>query len=174
MSMNPESENFEQLRRLLVLKRHEQPPPGYFNRFSGLVITRIRAGETGESASAAWWSWESSWLRRLWASLEAKPVLAGAFGVAVCGFFVAGAIVSENIDTAAAVAVGNRTAATDFVQKSPTTPFLEREVAADFPAIPQSPVLQAPKGSLFEQLPEREIRPEARLVSWPLPGPAGN
>jgi hypothetical protein len=103
--MSPESESFEQLRRLLALKRYEQPPPGYFHHFSREVIVRIKAGEKGEAVVASWWSWEGSWLQRTWAAIESRPALAGAFGVAVCGFFTAGALLSDNPDANAEVAV---------------------------------------------------------------------
>ena len=98
MSMSQEQENFEQLRRLLALKRHEQPPPGYFHNFSRQVIVRIRAGEA--SGDPAWetLSWEAPWLQRLWAALEAKPIWAGAFGVAVCSLLISGALYSGNME----------------------------------------------------------------------------
>jgi hypothetical protein len=102
MSMSSDSENFEQLRRLVALKRHEQPPPGYFHHFSREVIVRIKAGETGDQITASWWSWNSSLLQRFWAAIESRPALAGAFGVAVCGFFAAGALLSENANSAVA------------------------------------------------------------------------
>jgi hypothetical protein len=47
--MNETEQNFEELKKLLTIKRHEVPPPGYFNHFSGQVISRIRAGEAGGS-----------------------------------------------------------------------------------------------------------------------------
>ena len=87
--MNQESEeNFEQLRRMLALKRHEQPPPGYFDRFPREVLSRIRAGEKGEVASGGFGQW-------FWSLLEAKPAFAGAFGVAVCAVLVSGILNSE-------------------------------------------------------------------------------
>jgi hypothetical protein len=49
--MSENQSNFESLRRLLALKRHEMPPPGYFDAFSRRVIARIRAGETEAPAS---------------------------------------------------------------------------------------------------------------------------
>ena len=51
--MNENENNFESLRRLLALKRHEMPPPGYFNNFSSQVVHRIRAGEP-EAQPAGW------------------------------------------------------------------------------------------------------------------------
>jgi len=101
MSMSEDTENFEQLRRLLALKRHEKPPPGYFNNFSRQVILRIRAGEMGEDAAIfGRFSWEAPWLQRIWAALETKPILAGAFGVALCSLFIAGVVYSDKGDVA--------------------------------------------------------------------------
>ena len=88
------------MRRLLALKRHEQPPPGYFNDFSSQVILRIKAGERGEEGAAILERllWEAPWLQRIWAALEAKPVLAGVFGVAVCGLLITGVLYSDRTD----------------------------------------------------------------------------
>ena len=96
MSMNPEQDDFKQLRRLLALQRYEQPPPRYFNDFSRQVIARIQAGERLEPDS--WFErlgWEAPWLQRLLGVLDAKPILAGGFGVAVCGLLLAGIMYSE-------------------------------------------------------------------------------
>jgi hypothetical protein len=99
MSMSQNTENFEPLRRLLKLKRYEQPPPGYFNNFSRQVIARIQLGERGEeSAVIERLLWEAPWLQRLWAAFEAKPILAGAFGLAVCGLLITGVIYSDKAD----------------------------------------------------------------------------
>ncbi len=99
MSMNQDTENFEALRRLLRLKRYEQPPPGYFNTFSSRVIARIRLGERGEDAAVLErWLWEAPWLQRIWAAFEGQPIVAGAFGVAVCAMLISGVVCSEKND----------------------------------------------------------------------------
>ena len=92
--MHPDPENFDPLARLLALKRHEQPPPGYFHSFSRQVIARIEAGERGQDGSAFDRFWEAAWLQRLWAALEAKPIVAGAVGVAACLILLVGVIYS--------------------------------------------------------------------------------
>ena len=96
--MNPESENFEQLRRLLAIKKYEQPPPGYFKDFSQQVIMHIRAaGPEAEAVGTERLIWEAPWLQRFWAALEHNPILAGGFGVIVCALLVSGVIFSENM-----------------------------------------------------------------------------
>lgn len=92
--MNPDSQDFKKLRQLMALKRHEIPPPGYFNGFSREVCARIKAGEMGNTSG------EGSWFQRFWAAVEARPIFAGAFGVAVCGVLIAGILNSEDAGVA--------------------------------------------------------------------------
>lgn len=75
MNSAPE-ENFEALQKLLALKRHEVPPPGYFNDFSAKVCARIEAAESSQPAS--WW-------HRLLVSFDAKPIVACTYGLALGG-----------------------------------------------------------------------------------------
>lgn len=93
--MSRNAENFEQLLRLLKLKRYEQPAPRYFNHFSSQIIARIKLGERGDSdAAPGWMLWEAAWLQRIWAAFEVKPVLAGAFGLAICATLTTGVLYS--------------------------------------------------------------------------------
>ena len=96
--MNENENNFESLRRLLALKRHETPPPGYFENFSGVVMARIRAGDAGQTESA---SGQLPWLFRLLTAFEAKPAFAGAFASALCLLLVLGIVYAERPDVVA-------------------------------------------------------------------------
>ncbi len=53
-----DDESSKRLQQLLRLKRHETPPPGYFNEFSDTVLDRIRALES-ERAIPRWRRWFS-------------------------------------------------------------------------------------------------------------------
>jgi hypothetical protein len=162
MSMSSNPENFEQLRRLMALKRHEQPPPGYFHHFSREVIVRIKAGETGDQFNASWWSWDGSWLQRIWAAVETRPAMAGAFGVAVCGFFAAGALMSDKAETAI---VGGASAVPFASAPVPIQPQpLEPTLPVSNPAEP----LQVSHQSLFQQIQHLQ-RPQAFNVNY-VPG----
>ena len=72
--MNPEQENFDALRKLLALKRHEVPPPGYFDHLPRRISTRIHANEGAPSL------WESltDWFR-------VNASVAYAFSLTACG-----------------------------------------------------------------------------------------
>ncbi|HMJ64588.1 MAG TPA: hypothetical protein VK615_04490 [Candidatus Binatia bacterium] len=78
-------QNFDQLRKLLALKRYEQPPPGYFQNFSCKVITRIEAAEMAEPVS--WWE-------KLGFGFNLRPALMCALSVVVCGLLSIGVISS--------------------------------------------------------------------------------
>ena len=74
----------------MALKRHEIPPPGYFDGFSRNVMARIKVGDFGEEMGE-----ENSWVRRFLGMFNVKPVFAGAFGTAVCAFLISGILSSE-------------------------------------------------------------------------------
>lgn len=100
--MNPENQDFENLRRLLKLKRYEQPPPRYFNDFSGQVINRIRADYPEDRSESLAATWEVPWLQRLLSAFDAKPLFAGAFGAVVVGVLVGGAFSSDKVEISGA------------------------------------------------------------------------
>ncbi len=72
--MNPNQEKFEALRKLMALKRHEQPPREYLDELHEKIRTRI---EHGEGQLNLW--------DRLSANFSLRPSLAYAFGFTVCG-----------------------------------------------------------------------------------------
>jgi len=134
--MNQDTENFEQLRRLLTLKRHEQPPPGYFNNFSRQVIARIEAGEADAGGALIdRLVWEAPWLQRIWAAFEAKPVLAGVFVVAMCGLLITGVVCSDKTDVPSIALVPGME-----MESAPRT--FASVSAADHPLLSKQPMLE--------------------------------
>jgi len=85
--MNPDPENFEQLRKLLALKRHEQPPPGYFDNLPNQIWARIER----ESAAPAPSFW-TDFLNRF----VLRPTVAYGFAVVVCATLIVGIGTSLN------------------------------------------------------------------------------
>jgi len=86
MSSHPE--NLDPVQRLLNLKRHEVPPPGYFRDFSGRVIARLEAAES---------SAPRTWLQRLGLDFDLQPAMVCALGTVVSALFLFGVLASLQI-----------------------------------------------------------------------------
>src|SRR5688572_13560439 len=86
--MNSSPDDFKDLRRLLALKRHEQPPPGYFSYLPDKVMMRIERDDLSEYST--WWEW-------LVRKLDAQPVLAGAYAFAISGLMLLGFKLSQDL-----------------------------------------------------------------------------
>ena len=119
--MNPEPEDFEQLQRLLKLKRYEQPPPRYFRGLSERVATRITVFRPSESR-LTWWE-------RVGFDFDLKPALVCVFGVAICGFLSAGVIASLRLQGEDPPRAGNDVVAIN----SFGSPLVETEPSGSFP-----------------------------------------
>jgi hypothetical protein len=99
--MNETEQNFEELKKLLTIKRHEVPPPGYFNHFSGQVISRIRAGEAGGSQTfMERLQAEAPWLANFFRVFEARPGLIGGMAASLCLLLVLSVIFADRPDAA--------------------------------------------------------------------------
>ncbi|HEY3930870.1 MAG TPA: hypothetical protein VGM58_00705 [Verrucomicrobiae bacterium] len=166
--MNENENNFEPLRRLLALKRHEIPPPGYFNNFSNTVIARIRAGEANMSASISERLFaEAPWFAKVVQAFEFKPAFAGAFASALFLLLVGGIIFAERPDSTPQPLLEAMT------QNSSGAPQLASVSSIPLPQTDQTgiiattnPVLNLqPVASLFGQQ-----NPFAQQVSFNVPG----
>jgi hypothetical protein len=73
--MSTEPQDFEQLRKLLKVKRYEQPPPGYFDQLSSSISNRLE--REGRQESGIWANW--TWLARVRRVLAENPISAGIF-----------------------------------------------------------------------------------------------
>jgi hypothetical protein len=97
MSAENQDQDFTKLQQLLKLKRHESPPPRFFNDFSFQVTARIRAGEgTRKIEDFEDVVAQAPWLHRIWKSIEGKPAVSGLFAAAVCGALLAGIFSVDN------------------------------------------------------------------------------
>ena len=98
--MKDNEQNFDELKRLLKLKQHEVPPPGYYNKFSGNVISRLRAGELGRTGSVyERLHSQSPWVTQILAFFESKHAVVGGLAIALC-LLVLGVVVTEKSDKA--------------------------------------------------------------------------
>jgi len=120
--MSEDQNNFESLRRLLALKRHEIPPPGYFHSFSDSVIQGIRQGRGEEFEISERLLTHAPWMERIFRIFDTKPVFAGGFVGALCLVLFFAAINSEQPEIAAQPFLSNAGAApVSLTALSPTT-----------------------------------------------------
>jgi len=99
--MNQNEQNFYELKMLLKLKQHEIPPPGYFNNFSGQVIARIQAGESGVRRSfIERLESHSPWVANFLRVFETRPGLVGGFATSLCLLLVLVAVFADRPDGA--------------------------------------------------------------------------
>jgi hypothetical protein len=125
MNEKQKQNNFEDLKQLLKLKRHEIPPPGYFNNFSGQVVSRIRAGEAGGARTfMERLEVEAPWAVSFLRIFETRPGVIGAFATSVCLLLVSVVVFSERADKAAKaqLAISEATAPVGSPMASMTSP----------------------------------------------------
>jgi hypothetical protein len=97
--MHKESDDFSELRKLLTIKRHEAPPPGYFHRFSDKVIARIETQQSFD-ATPGWRRWLAQLLNRP-ATSGAFAMLLGAVAVGSLGL-MQNQVANQSLPSAAA------------------------------------------------------------------------
>ena len=133
--METDPEQFEQLQRLLKLKRYETPPPRFFASFSQQVVSKISQPEI--TRGAAWWE-------RLGFDFDLKPALVCVFGIAVCGFLSIGVITSLRLQDETAPRTGTdsmaATSLRSFGEQPPNSvASLEEASASTVPVIEPTP-----------------------------------
>jgi hypothetical protein len=136
--MNQNENDFEALTRLLALKRHETPPPGYFEGFADQVTARIRTGDAVEHGGfAERLAAEAPWLVNFLGLFQAKPAFVGAFASALCLLLLLGIVLTDRPDAVPAGSPLMSQVTADASQAEATT------TTAATTASPASPLLLA-------------------------------
>jgi hypothetical protein len=87
--MMSDPSEFDSVRKLMRLKRYEQPPPGYFSRLPDKIMVRLERGE-GE---AGFWD-------RLVSAFAFRPALAYGFALSAFGALTLSAFYSVKMQPA--------------------------------------------------------------------------
>jgi hypothetical protein len=155
--MSEVNNNFEDLKRLLKLKRHEVPPPGFFNHFSSDVISRIRAGEArGGQSFLERLQGDSPFMAALLQLFAAKPGAMGALATSVCLLLLVGVLFMDTKEPAASAPTSNFLA-----QAAAATPEPAPTLASDTP-------LAAPDSSIaISTNPISSLQPVSTLFGSP-------
>jgi hypothetical protein len=155
--METHPDEFNDLRKLLALKRHEQPPPRYFNEFSGRVIDAICTPEL--LPQPTWWQR----LGRL--DWNFRPATVCGLGVVMSALLLVGAVKSVQVETpqmagAAPMEVGEVTWI-----GAPVMASIAHHPISSLDQVPPStsPVFSAPASSPFSHL-----AVQASRVNWTL------
>ncbi len=159
--MQDQPQDFEKLRQLLSLKRHEIPPPGYFREFSGRVISRLE----DDRAHA-----KEGWLTRLTTLFQTRPAISWSFGMATCLVLVAATTFFESDPSGPGVGTPAMHAIANLTDRSSSAPaagaFLVTNLEPRQFALEMTPppFQTAPSNSLFS-FPfymRQDLRPEFR------------
>jgi hypothetical protein len=100
--MSEKNDNFQDLKRLLKLKRHEIPPPGFYNHFSDDIMARIRGGESGGGHILERISSESTFLGAWLRFFEARPGIIGAAATGLCMLLLVAVILVDHSESGGA------------------------------------------------------------------------
>lgn len=159
--MQDQPQDFEKLRQLLTLKRHEIPPPGYFREFSGRVLSRLEDDRTHA---------KDGWLTRLTTLFQARPAISWSFGMAVCLVVVAATSLHDSDSASPAAGTPAMHAIANLTDRSSSAPavgaFLVTNLEPRQFALEMAPPPSqtAPSNSLFS-FPfymRQDLRPEFR------------
>ena len=95
--MQPPDDAEQRLVRLLALKRHELPPPGFFDQLPVRILVNLRAGS--EVDDAPWW-------RRAWRAFAHEPMVGLSYASLGVGAVLFGVSVLETAIDVQAPPVG--------------------------------------------------------------------
>lgn len=132
----PGDQDFTKLKQLLAAKRHEQPPPGYFDRLPGQIMAKI---ERAEAEKARPW-WER------WFNLPlSKPAVASMYAAMAMTLFLGAAVVGHVFKS------GKQAHAVDPVEKP-----LPAAMAADTNGTSRPPAFLVQPGTVLPNGESRE------------------